>query len=92
MKENKGKVILIIAILAIAAIIAYVCYGFIKGSKKPVATIEVSYIGEDGTEKTGTRQESITSAVTLPIKSFSFLFFFICHIFSSFLENIFGSF
>ena len=54
MKENKGKVILIIAILAIAAIIAYVCYGFIKGSKKPVATIEVSYIGEDGTEKTGT--------------------------------------
>lgn len=54
MKDNKGKVFLIIAILAIAAIIAYVCYGFIKGSKNPVATIEVSYVDGEGNEKTGT--------------------------------------
>lgn len=54
MKENKSKIILIIAILAVATIIALVCNGFIKGSKKPVATLEVSYIGEDGSEKTGT--------------------------------------
>lgn len=54
MKDNKGKIVLIVAILAIAAIIAYVCYGFIRESKKPVATIEVSYVDNDGNEKTGT--------------------------------------
>lgn len=54
MKDNKGKVFLIIAILAIAAIIAYVCYGFIKESKNPVATMEVSYVDGEGNEKTGT--------------------------------------
>lgn len=54
MRENRGKIILIVAILAVAAIIAYVCYGFIKGSKNPVATIEVSYVDNEGNEQTGT--------------------------------------
>lgn len=52
--KDKSKIILIIAIIAIAAIIAYVCYGAIKGQKKPVATMEVSYIDNDGNQKTGT--------------------------------------
>lgn len=52
--KDKSKVILIIAILAITALIAYICYGVIKGNKKPVATMEVSYIDNEGNEKTGT--------------------------------------
>lgn len=54
MKDNKSKAILIIAILAVTALLVYVCYGAIKGSKKPIATMEVSYVDSEGNEKTGT--------------------------------------
>lgn len=52
--KDKSKVIFIIAILAITALIAYVCYGILKGSKNPVATMEVSYVDSEGNEQTGT--------------------------------------
>lgn len=52
--KNTGKIILIIAIIAIVAIIGYVCYGIIKGEKKPVATMQVSYVDSDGNTQTGT--------------------------------------
>lgn len=51
--KDKSKVIFIIAILAITALIAYVCYGILKGSKNPVATMEVSYVDSEGNEQTG---------------------------------------
>lgn len=53
MKE-KSNVFLIIAIIAITAIIAYVSYGILKENKNPVATMEVSYIDNEGKEQTGT--------------------------------------
>lgn len=52
--KDKSKIIFIIAILAITALIAYVCYGILKGSKNPVATMEVSYVDSEGNEQTGT--------------------------------------
>lgn len=52
--KDKSKIILIIAILAIAVLIAWVFYGIINGGKNPVATMEVSYIDNDGNEQTGT--------------------------------------
>ncbi len=54
MKGNKSKIVLIVVILAVIALIAYVCYGIFKGEKKPVATMEVSYIDNEGNEQTGT--------------------------------------
>lgn len=52
--KDKSKVILIIAILAIAAIIAWIFYGIINGGKNPIATMQVSYIDNDGNTQTGT--------------------------------------
>lgn len=52
--KDKSKVILIIAILAVTAIIAWVFYGIINGGKNPVATMEVSYVDNDGNTQTGT--------------------------------------
>ncbi len=52
--KDKSKLVLIIAIIAITAIIAYVCYGALKGEKKPVATMDVSYVDNDGNTQTGT--------------------------------------
>ncbi|MBO5348208.1 MAG: peptidylprolyl isomerase [Clostridia bacterium] len=52
--KDKSKVILIIAILLITALIVYVCYGIFNGNKNPVATMEVSYIDNEGNEKIGT--------------------------------------
>ena len=52
--KDKSKLLLIIAIIAITAIIAYVCYGALKGEKKPVVTMEMSYLDNDGNKQTGT--------------------------------------
>ena len=52
--KDKSKLLLIIAIIAITAVIAYVCYGALKGEKKPVATMDVSYVDNDGNTQTGT--------------------------------------
>ena len=52
--KDKSKFILIIAILAIAAIIAWIFYGIINGGKNPIATMEVSYVDNDGNTQTGT--------------------------------------
>lgn len=52
--KDKSKVILVIAIIAITAVIAYVCYGAMKGEEKPVATMEISYVDEDGNTQSGT--------------------------------------
>lgn len=52
--KDKSKILLIIAIIAITAIIAYVCYGALKGEKKPVVTMEMSYLDNDGNKQTGT--------------------------------------
>lgn len=52
--KDKSKVILIIAILAIAAIIAWIFYGIINGGKNPIATMQVSYVDNDGNTQTGT--------------------------------------
>lgn len=54
MKGNKSKIVLIVVIFAVIALIAYVCYGIFKGEKKPVATMEVSYVDNEGNEQTGT--------------------------------------
>mgnify|MGYP004680504785 FL=1 len=52
--KDISKFILIIAILAIAAIIAWIFYGIINGGKNPIATMEVSYVDNDGNTQTGT--------------------------------------
>ena len=52
--KDKSKFILIIAILAIAAIIAWIFYGIINGGKNPIATMEVSYVDNEGNTQTGT--------------------------------------
>ena len=52
--KDKSKLLLIIAIIAITAVIAYICYGALKGEKKPVATMDVSYVDNDGNTQTGT--------------------------------------
>lgn len=52
--KDKSKFILIIAILAIVAIIAWIFYGIINGGKNPIATMEVSYVDNDGNTQTGT--------------------------------------
>ena len=54
MKGNKSKIVLIVVIFAVIALIAYICYGIFKGEKKPVATMEVSYVDNEGNEQTGT--------------------------------------
>lgn len=54
MKGNKSKILLLVVIFAVIALIAYVCYGIFKGEKKPVATMEVSYVDNEGNEQTGT--------------------------------------
>ena len=52
--KDISKFILVIAILAITAIIAWIFYGIINGGKNPIATMEVSYVDNDGNTQTGT--------------------------------------
>ena len=51
--KDISKFILVIAILAITAIIAWIFYGIINGGKNPIATMEVSYVDNDGNTQTG---------------------------------------